>query len=169
MIGDLLRRLTDEQLTSIHEIAKLTGRGESTIYRWIAGDSRPDYGSIQKLVAGLKDRQAKQLIVEDMTRTLPLAMVWVDGPEGASPDLTSEQRLRGCIESIDHIAQAVRILMVAGSCGVPNSDEANRASVYLNKAVRELIAYRAHLQRFVQGRRPNPEPSKDTGTDPTGD
>ena len=162
MIGDLLRRLTDERLTTVHEIAELTGRGESTIYRWIAGDSRPDYGSIQKLVAGLKDRKAQQLIVEDMTRTLPLAMVWIDDPEGVSSELSSERRLRGCIESIDHIAQAVRILMVAGSGDTPDPDDANRASIYLNKAARELIAYRAQLHRLIQGRASISKPAKDS-------
>ena len=151
MIGQLLGELTEKRLTSVNEIARATGRGESTVYRWINGDSRPDYGSIRKLISGLGDAEAKRRLVEHFTSALAIAVIVAEEDEDDSPMARPmDERVRGCIESIDHVAHAVGILLGMADGDGLTSEATDEATAHLNDAARELIACRAYLAKVGQ-------------------
>jgi hypothetical protein len=72
------RYLLDRKLTTIKEIEHVTGRGSSTIYRWMNGESQPHFTDIRQLVRGLKDPEARRTMVGLLASDLPVVIKWID-------------------------------------------------------------------------------------------
>jgi transcriptional regulator with XRE-family HTH domain len=62
MLRQTLETLIKQNLTSAREMAELAGVSTSTIYRWIGGQSQPDFDSIRLLFRHLPNRQAQQAL-----------------------------------------------------------------------------------------------------------
>lgn len=67
MIAQTLQRLINERLTTARELAEISGVAPSTIYRWINGDSQPDFHSIRLMLRHLPSRCAQQKLLEAFT------------------------------------------------------------------------------------------------------
>lgn len=67
MLGKTLQRVLDQKLTTARELGELAGVSTSTVYRWIAGQSQPDFDSIRLLVRHLPDRLAQEEILQTFT------------------------------------------------------------------------------------------------------
>ena len=67
MLAKTLKRIIDKQFTSAKEISELTGVSQSTVYRWIAGQSQPDFDSVRLLVRLLPDSRAQKAILTAFT------------------------------------------------------------------------------------------------------
>jgi len=67
MLGKTLQRVIDQKLTNAREIGELSGVSTSTVYRWIAGQSQPDFDSIRLLVRHLPDQVAQEEILQAFT------------------------------------------------------------------------------------------------------
>ncbi|WP_432797810.1 helix-turn-helix domain-containing protein [Poriferisphaera sp. WC338] len=63
MLAKTLQILIDDNLTTAKEIGELSGVSTSTVYRWISGQSQPDYDSIRLLVRHLPNRKAQEAIL----------------------------------------------------------------------------------------------------------
>ncbi|MEO0587768.1 MAG: helix-turn-helix domain-containing protein [Planctomycetota bacterium] len=68
MLAVTLQRLINDEKTSAREIAELTGVSTSTVYRWIAGQSQPDFDAIRLLVRHLPNRECQQAILDVFTQ-----------------------------------------------------------------------------------------------------
>jgi hypothetical protein len=67
MLGQTLQRVLDQKLTTARELGELAGVSTSTVYRWIAGQSQPDFNSVRLLVRHLPDRQAQEELLQTFT------------------------------------------------------------------------------------------------------
>jgi transcriptional regulator with XRE-family HTH domain len=67
MLGRTLQRVLDQKLSTARELGELAGVSTSTVYRWIAGQSQPDFDSIRLLVRHLPDPQAQEEILQAFT------------------------------------------------------------------------------------------------------
>ena len=67
MLAKTLKRIIDKQFTSAKEISELTGVSQSTVYRWIAGQSQPDFDSVRLLVRLLPDTRAQKALLTAFT------------------------------------------------------------------------------------------------------
>lgn len=67
MLSKTLKRIIDKQFTSAKEISELTGVSQSTVYRWIAGQSQPDFDSVRLLVRLLPDTRAQKALLTAFT------------------------------------------------------------------------------------------------------
>lgn len=67
MLGKTLQRVLDQKLTTARELGEFAGVSTSTVYRWIAGQSQPDFDSIRLLVRHLPDRLAQEEILQSFT------------------------------------------------------------------------------------------------------
>lgn len=67
MLSKTLKRIIDNQFTSAKEISELTGVSQSTVYRWIAGQSQPDFDSVRLLVRLLPDTRAQKALLTAFT------------------------------------------------------------------------------------------------------
>jgi hypothetical protein len=162
MIADVLRKITYDGLTNVREIAELTGRGESTVYRWINGESQPDFTNIRTLANGLSSKAARQRLVDLFTQAMPVTIQWSehngseDGSNESPDGLVRQDSVCSCIEAVNHISQAMQLL----ACGDPQSlksDEILEASHLLNLAVSGLLRGRQLLERVdgAMQRQPN--------------
>ncbi len=67
MLAKTLKRIIDKEYTSAKEISELTGVSQSTVYRWIANQSQPDFDSIRLLVRLMPDSRAQKAILTAFT------------------------------------------------------------------------------------------------------
>lgn len=67
MLARTLQRLVHDDLTNAREIGELAGVSTSTAYRWIAGDSEPDFNSVRLLIRHLKNAQAQEALLSVIT------------------------------------------------------------------------------------------------------
>ena len=76
MIGMVIRRLLDQKLTTIKELEEVTGRGTSTIYRWINGDSEPQFTDVRLIVRHMRNPEARRRMISLLTSDLPIVVNW---------------------------------------------------------------------------------------------
>lgn len=67
MLAGTLQQLIDEELTSVTEIAELAGVSNSTVYRWIARRSQPDFDAIRRVIRSLPSKRAQQALLTVIT------------------------------------------------------------------------------------------------------
>lgn len=67
MLAKTLQRIIDKKFTSAKEISELAGVSQSTVYRWIAGQSQPDFDSVRLLVRLLPDLRAQKALLTAFT------------------------------------------------------------------------------------------------------
>jgi transcriptional regulator with XRE-family HTH domain len=79
----VVRGLIDEHLTTIAEIARVTGRGQSTVRRWVRDESVPDVVDFHAILTGLANDEARARIVHHMFSNLPVAIHWMDEDDQA--------------------------------------------------------------------------------------
>lgn len=67
MLSKTLQRIIDKKFTTAKEISELAGVSQSTVYRWIGGQSQPDFDSIRLLVRLLPDTRAQKALLTAFT------------------------------------------------------------------------------------------------------
>ncbi len=77
MFGHIIRHLLDNKQTSIKEIEEITGRGSSTIYRWINDESDPHHTDMRLLIRHMRNPDARRNILDLLTSDLPVVISWI--------------------------------------------------------------------------------------------
>ena len=67
MLAKTLQRILDKKYTTAKEISELAGVSQSTVYRWIAGQSQPDFDAVRLLVRLLPDMRAQKALLTAFT------------------------------------------------------------------------------------------------------
>lgn len=67
MLAKTLQKIIDKKFTTAKEISELSGVSQSTVYRWIAGQSQPDFDSVRLLVRLLPDTRAQKALLTAFT------------------------------------------------------------------------------------------------------
>lgn len=150
MIGDLLGELTRRRLTSVHEIADVAQRGESTVYRWINNESQPDYIAIRRLAVGLENAEARRRVLGHFADPLPAAIVWTDdeaftGRPGDETDSIEIGRLASCVQAIGRAGETIGALIECLERSGLERANATDAEHTLNTAIEMLVACRMRL------------------------
>lgn len=103
LLGTIVRHLVDNELATVREIEEITGRGTSTVYRWIKGEGVPQYGDLRALVRGLEKPEARKVIVSLLASDLPVVVSWAD-------DLDPEAEAEAPRDGQDVIAKSLLAL-----------------------------------------------------------
>jgi len=155
MIADVLRKITYEGVTNVHQIAEVTGRGESTVYRWINGESQPDFASICKLANRLPSVPARQQLLDYFTQSMPVAVHWVaaedmeSGDAPAEPDEAACAPVRSCIEALNSVAKAMKLIASRRGAEQLSDEQKFESTNLLNLAVNALLRSRSQLNRMT--------------------
>ena len=67
MLAKTLQMLIDKNQTTAREIGELAGVSTSTVYRWISGQSQPDFDSIRLLLRHLPNCHAQEALLSIFT------------------------------------------------------------------------------------------------------
>ena len=115
MFGTIIRHLLDNKLTTMKEMEEITGRGSSTIYRWMNGESEPHHTDMRLLIRHIGSDEARRIIVSMLTSDLPIIVKWVE-PE-ASDEAGDESDTLGGHEVLERSLLALDCLTHALSAG----------------------------------------------------
>ncbi len=115
MFGPIIRHLLDNKLTTIKEIEEVTGRGSSTIYRWINDESDPHHTDMRLLIRHMSNPEARRSILSLLTADLPIVINWVI--QEPVPDRDDDAAESGGHEVLDRSLLALDCLTHALSEG----------------------------------------------------
>lgn len=99
MLTKTLNRMIEMKQTTAREIAEMAGVSASTVYRWIAGQSQPDFDSIRLLVRHLPNKQAQ----ESLLKTFTMGTTW----QFACPDMELDVNADGKIDAADALDASI--------------------------------------------------------------
>jgi predicted DNA-binding transcriptional regulator AlpA len=106
MLARTLQRLVDTNLTSIQEIAELTGVSNSTVYRWVAGKCQPDFESIRRLIRTLPNPRAQEALLSVITS----GSAWGIRPADTGLDVNND----GTVDFDDALDASIQAVHAAG-------------------------------------------------------
>ncbi len=109
MISETLQRLIDQGITSAKEISELTGVAPSTVYRWIAGKSQPDFEAIRMLVRHLPHARGQEAILTAFTAGSAWKSFHVDPKLDVNLDgvVNHDDALAASIESVRSASESL--------------------------------------------------------------
>ena len=137
MLQKTLQRVIDQKLTSAREIGELAGVSTSTVYRWIAGQSQPDFDSIRLLVRHLPDKRAQEEILSSFLNGTEWNASRMDLELDFNADgkVDSEDALEATIESVQAAAKSLG--RIHGAAHHPmTAEETLQTIALLNHVVR---------------------------------
>ena len=155
MLAKTLSMLIEERLTTAREIGELTGVAPSTVYRWVRGESQPDFDSIRLLVRHLKNPQAVQAILCAFTA----GSGWQFSQNNGELDVNRDGRINAADAldtSIDAVHSAARSLeQVRESCrsGAISRETAVQLLALLNQVIRQCTTTQQILVHMTESRR----------------
>ena len=159
MFGTIIRNLLDNKLTTIKEIEEVTGRGSSTIYRWINSESEPHHTDMRLLIRHMTSPEARRTLLSLLTADLPIVINWIqekdpraDEPASASAD----QRLEDGYEVLNQSLLALDCLghaLTEGNEALRTQQLSKDAYVKLvslvDETIRHLTASKNMLQKYA--------------------
>ncbi len=120
MLKRTLNRMIEKKQTSAREIAEFAGVSTSTVYRWIAGESQPDFDSIRLLVRHLPNRKAQEALLHAFTTGSGWTFTRPDHDLDVNRDgaINSDDALDAAIEAVrtsSHALKEVRTACLNGN------------------------------------------------------
>lgn len=132
MLTKTLNRMIEKKQTTAREIAEMAGVSASTVYRWIAGQSQPDFDSIRLLVRHLPNKEAQESLLNAFT----MGTAW----QFACPDMELDVNADGKIDAADALDASIE----AVHCSVKNLKKI-RAAFCDGKADADEVLELIHL------------------------
>ena len=125
MLAKTLKRIVDKQFTSAKEISELTGVSQSTVYRWIAGQSQPDFDSVRLLVRLLPDARAqKELILTFAAGTdWHVTKMELELDINADGKIDAADALDSSIDAVHSSGKNLKLLRTAFRDGMANPEQ----------------------------------------------
>ncbi len=155
--GTIIRHLLDTKLTTLKEIEEVTGRGTSTIYRWMNAESEPHYTDMRLLVRHLPNPQARRTMVAMMTSDLPIVVNWVAEDDFAVRDDAGARHdghdvLDRTIVALECLTQVIAEEHEAVRTGEVSAASFANLVTMMDDTVRHITVSKSLLQRFVSTR-----------------
>lgn len=154
MFGTIVRQLIDQRLTTVKEIEEVTGRGTSTIYRWINGESEPHFMDMHLLIQQMADPRARRMIVGVLTSNLPVVISWI-GEDEPDESVPQERRAAGT-EVLERSLVALDCLshaLTEGNEAIRRQELTKDSYIKLvslvDETIRHLTASKNMLQRYA--------------------
>lgn len=138
MLAKTLKRIIEKEFTSAKEISELTGVSQSTVYRWIAGQSQPDFDSIRLLVRLLPDSRAQKAILTAFTAGSDWHVTHMNLELDVNHDgkVDADDALDASCHALKTASETLLSIREASKGKVLNSDESLELISLLNHTVR---------------------------------
>jgi hypothetical protein len=138
MLAKTLQRVIAKKLTNAREIGELTGKAPSTVYRWISGDSEPDFNSIRLLLRHLPNPLAQQALLSMFTA----GTAWQVFRDQSDLDANHD----GHISVEDALDATIHSVKVLGGCLAHMRETSKTAAL----APEDVVTTVAHLDEVIQ-------------------
>ncbi len=155
MLAQTLQRLVNDELTNVREIAELTGVASSTVYRWLSGESIPDFETVRMLVRQLPNPRAKEAIISTFVAGTPYRTFHAEAELDVNQD--------GCIDLNDALDASINSVKSASdsltSIRLNSHDDsdvrhgATQAVTSLDEAIRQCATAQQVLVHLLEENR----------------
>ncbi len=156
MLARTLQQIIDRKQSTAREMGELAGVSTSTVYRWIAGQSQPDFDSIRLLVRHLPHPDAQEsllnVIIAGTDWNLDHVQLDLDLNDDGQIDATDA--LDGSIRSVRHAAESLG--RIRASCGPdmnPDAEETLALIAELGEVVKHCTITQRVLLNMAEQRR----------------
>lgn len=152
MIDLVLRRMIDEKLTTVQELGDLTGVAPSTVYRWMAGQSEPDYKQLRMLLVHLPNVRAQELVLQALTA----GTHWRAESEKVELDVNNDGRIDGfdaldvAIQSVQDSTDSLGRIRETCRTGKITREEVEKISDLLSRISRQSMTAEMILLNLLQ-------------------
>ena len=156
MLRQTLESIIQQKFATAREMADLAGVSTSTVYRWISGQSQPDFDSIRLLFRHLPDERAQ----EALASAFAAGTGWHVKALGADidPDYNCDGRvdpfdaLDSSIDAVRTAAESLDEVRTACRDGVIRKDEAIHLIQLFSQTVRQCTITQQILLRLSEKR-----------------
>lgn len=155
MLAKTLSMLIDERLTTAREIGELTGVAPSTVYRWVRGESQPDFDSIRLLVRHLKNPRAVEAILCAFTAGSRWRFARDDGELDVNHDgqIDAADALDASIDAVHSAARSLEQVRASCRQGAISREAAVDLLATLNQVIRQCSTTQQILVHLTESRR----------------
>lgn len=110
MLATALQRLIDQRLTTARELGDLAGVSPSTVYRWINGESQPDFHAVRLMLRHLKNHKAQQELLSVFTAGTAWQLIYADSELDVNNDgrIDAHDALDACISTVESSASTLK-------------------------------------------------------------
>jgi len=138
ILSRTLNQMIRAKLTNAREMADLAGVSTSTVYRWIAGDSQPDFDSVRLLLRHLPNRKAQEALLAAFTggTEWTFSRVEMDLDINHDGKIDVDDALDAAIETVHSSAEALKQTRAASRTDTIKAEEAMHLIQTLNQTVR---------------------------------
>lgn len=156
MLAPALRRLIEEKHTHAKELAQVAGVAQSTVYRWLDGESEPDFSHLSRLLSGLHDVLAREGLL--------LALLEGSGFGAHRESLELDVNRDGVVDhhdaiaavcgAIGHTTDSLQAIHETSRGRRLSEQELADARALLQAAIVQCATTRAVLSEMHKGRKP---------------
>ena len=111
LISQVLSQLVAQKVTSVREIADVTQRGESTVYRWLSGQSEPEFSEMVTLMRSVSSSKVRKRLVDTFTKELPVRVHWLNDDATLSHSAKDQDHHDAVDLAVLAMASLVRVLV----------------------------------------------------------
>jgi len=154
MLGSVVEQLLQRKLTTMKEIEYLTGRGRSTIYRWMRGETQPTTVDLYNLLHGLASAEARHTALQLFAGDLPVVIQWCESEDDGQKDRSENSPttiVQKTTEALRFVVDALtaELALLSNSKADPMTYARTIAS--MDEAIRAITAGREVLRRMNGG------------------
>jgi len=155
MLSKTLKRIIDQDFTSAKEISELTGVSQSTVYRWIAGQSQPDFDSVRLLVRLLPDARAQKALLTAFTAGTDwhITHMNLELDINADGQVDADDALDASCNALKTSSDTLVSIREASKGKILNSDETLELISLLNHTVRHCTVTQRILVDMAEQRK----------------
>jgi hypothetical protein len=155
MIAKTLNMLIEKQWSSAREMGEICGKAPSTIYRWIQGQSEPDFVSIKLLLRKLGNRSAQQALLAAFLSDTPWQAVRFDHDLDTNSDghVNAEDALEAAIKTVKLTGESLDVIHCACKHGKVDASDAVDIIALLDEIAEQSQLARRIVAREVERRK----------------
>jgi len=155
MLAGTLQKLIDQKLTTAREIGELTGVAPSTVYRWIRGESEPDFDAVRLLVRHLKNADAIEALLTAFVAGSSWRFYNVETELDVNADgsIDIDDALDSTIGAVRNASRSLSAVRKASIDHVIDAEESLRLVTLLNDVIRQCSITQQVLVHMAEHRR----------------
>lgn len=155
MLAKTLAKLIDDKLTTAREIGELTGVAPSTVYRWIRGESEPDFNAVRLMVRHLQSPAAVEALLSAFTAGTTWRSYNLEAELDVNADgkIDIDDALDSTISAVRSAGRSLAEVRKASLDGVIDPDESIALVALLNDVIRHCAITQQVLVKMSEQRR----------------
>ncbi|QNN22066.1 helix-turn-helix transcriptional regulator [Planctomycetales bacterium ZRK34] len=154
MLSKTLAQLIERKLTTAREIGELTGVAPSTVYRWIRGESEPDFNAVRLLVRHLHSADCVEAILAAFTAGSAWRFYSLEAELDVNADgqINVDDALDSTISAVRSASRSLSAVRKASLDGVIDTEESIELVALLNDVIRQCSITQQVLVHMSEAR-----------------